>query len=152
MRISDWSSDVCSSDLAGWLHAASEVRRRAARGGAIRCFMDVKLAAAARARNVRGSTPESGIFAWVLPPSTLYNRYDGHPRKYGAGRARQPAQNQRLWRRFEQGSEGPRTGAQTAGPVYRRDRRPVGTAQQRGRGFGQGDTRGRTGTVPPTRT
>src|SRR3546814_12456207 len=81
------------------------MRRRAARGGAIRCFMDVKLAAAARARNVRGSTPESGIFAWVLPPSTLYNRYDGHPRKYGAGRARQTAQHQRLWRLFDQGSE-----------------------------------------------
>src|SRR3546814_11402345 len=79
------------------------MRRRAARGGAIRCFMDVKLAAAARARNVRGSTPESGIFAWVLPPSTLYNRYDGHPRKYGAGRARQPAQRQSQWRRYAPG-------------------------------------------------
>src|SRR3546814_2481757 len=91
--------------------------------------MDVKLAAAARARNVRGSTPESGIFAWVLPPSTLYNRYDGHPRKYGAGRARQSAQHQRLWRRFDQGSEGPRRGAQTAGHVYRRHRRRVGPAR-----------------------
>src|SRR3546814_4418023 len=69
------TSGALSTGGAGWLHAASEVRRRAARGGAIRYFMDVKLAAAARARNVRGSTPESGIFAWVLPPSTLYNRY-----------------------------------------------------------------------------
>src|SRR3546814_157400 len=92
------TSGALSTGGAGWLHAASEVRRRAARGGAIRCFMDVKLAAAARARNVRGSTPESGIFAWVLPPSTLYNRYDGHPRKYGAGRARQPAQRQQIGR------------------------------------------------------
>src|SRR3546814_20134381 len=84
------TSGALSTGGAGWLHAASEVRRRAARGGAIRCFMDVKLAAAARARNVRGSTPASGIFAWVFPPSTLYNPLDGTPQTSHPVRTRQP--------------------------------------------------------------
>src|SRR3546814_15373901 len=41
--------------------------------------MRSKLAAAARARNAPSHGAERRIFAWVLPPSTLYDRHDGPP-------------------------------------------------------------------------
>src|SRR3546814_1473533 len=80
------SAGALSAGGAGWLHAASERVRRAARGGARPCFMPLKLAAAASLRNARRPSPKSRLFAWVFGSATLYNRYDGHPRKYGAGR------------------------------------------------------------------
>src|SRR5690606_26306991 len=116
------TTGALSAGGAGWLHAASEAMSRAAKDGAIGCFMGMKLAAAARARNVRRPTPESRIFAWVLRPSTLYNRYDRHARKQRARKRLQTAQRKCLWRRFDQGPQGTRRGAQAPGHVYRRHR------------------------------
>src|SRR3546814_12736282 len=71
MRISDWSSYVCSSDLAG----RKTQRRAAVRSGAVRRTTD-------RRRTSR--RPESGspavsmtkrILAWVEPPIFHYRQY-----------------------------------------------------------------------------
>src|SRR3546814_6572948 len=54
MRISDWSSDVCSSDLSGTADASADISARGTTIGALRRSLDGHIAASAKDGAVKG--------------------------------------------------------------------------------------------------